>query len=343
MVEDMPADAELARREISRDIPECAFRRVETKEDLLRELEEFRPDVVVSDYSMPRFDGMTALRLSIGRDPTIPVIILTGSMNEDTAVACMKAGATDYVIKEHTKRLGPAILGAIEKRRLWVDAARREREREDLFARLRASLDGTVHIISTIVEKRDPYTAGHQRRVALLAARIAGEMGLPDDRVEGVRIAGVLHDIGKVAIPSEILSKPSSLTRNEFTLIRQHPFEGYEILKDTDFPWPLARMVLEHHERINGSGYPDGRRGEDLLPESKILMVADVVEAMASHRPYRPALGVDAALDFVAGSSGTLFDPQVVDVCISLFRERGFMWDGAPSAFGAVRINENTP
>ena len=156
MVEDMPADAELAQREISREIPHCEFRRVETKDDFLRELEAFRPDIVVSDYSMPRFDGMTALRLSIARDPMLPVILLTGSMNEDTAVACMKAGATDYVIKEHAKRLGSAVLGAMEKKSLWAEAARREQERTELLTRLRASLNGTVHIISTIVEKRDP-------------------------------------------------------------------------------------------------------------------------------------------------------------------------------------------
>ncbi len=332
MIEDMPADAELAQREISREIPQCVFRRVETANDFLRELKDFLPDIVISDHSMPRFDGMTALRLSIAHDPTIPVIMLTGSMNEDTAVACMKAGATDYVIKEHTKRLGPAILGAMEKKSLWAEAARREQERTELLTRLRASLNGTVHIISTIVEKRDPYTAGHQQRVALLAERIALAMGFSPERAEGVRIAAVLHDLGKVAIPSEILSKPSTLTRNEFTLIKQHPFEGYEILKDTDFPWPIARMVLEHHERIDGSGYPDGKPGADLLPESKILMVADVVEAMASHRPYRPALGIDAALQFVSENSGTLFDPEVIDRCVALFRENDFTWDGTPRA-----------
>ena len=332
MIEDMPEDAELARREISREIPGCVFRRVETKDDFLRELKDFLPDIVISDYSMPRFDGMTALRLSIAHDPTIPVIMLTGSMNEDTAVACMKAGATDYVIKEHTKRLGPAILGAMEKKSLWAEAARRERERTELLTRLRASLNGTVHIISTIVEKRDPYTAGHQQRVALLAERIALAMGFSPEQAEGIRIAAVLHDIGKVAIPSEILSKPSTLTRNEFTLIKQHPFEGYEILKDTDFPWPLARMVLEHHERIDGSGYPDGKPGADLLPESKILMVADVVEAMASHRPYRPSLGIDAALEFVSENRGTLFDPEVVNTCVALFRSRDFAWEGATPA-----------
>ncbi|HPL68550.1 MAG TPA: HD-GYP domain-containing protein, partial [Smithellaceae bacterium] len=174
------------------------------------------------------------------------------------------------------------------------------------------------------VETRDPYTAGHQRRVADLARAIATEMGLSGDQIDGIRIAGTIHDLGKISVPSEILTIPRKLTALEYSLIKNHPQSGYDILKDIEFPWPIARMIVEHHERINGSGYPNGLPGEDLLIESKILSVADVVEAMATHRPYRPALGIDAALAEITANRGILYDPEVVDACLRLFRDKGY-------------------
>jgi len=197
-------------------------------------------------------------------------------------------------------------------------------DKKDNVERLRNTLNGTVHAIASIVETRDPYTAGHQRRVADLARAIAAEMGLPADRIEGLRIAATIHDIGKISVPAEMLTKPTKLTNIEFSLIKTHVQAGYDILKDIEFPWPVARMVIEHHERINGSGYPRGLTGDNLLLESRILAIADVVEAMGSHRPYRASLGIEPALEEIEKNKGILYDIDVADACLRLFREKGY-------------------
>jgi PAS domain S-box-containing protein len=207
------------------------------------------------------------------------------------------------------------------------DITERKQAEEALLVsteRLRKSLGGTVQAMASVVETRDPYTAGHQRRVSVLARAIATEMNLPSDQIDGLRMAAVIHDIGKISVPAEILSKPTKLSAIEFGLIKVHPQSGYEILKDIEFPWPVARIVLEHHERMDGSGYPNGLTGGKLLIESRILTVADVVESMSSHRPYRPALGLDAALDEIRKNKGVLYDPVVVDACLRLFHEKGY-------------------
>ena len=190
--------------------------------------------------------------------------------------------------------------------------------------RIRKALGGTVQALAVTVESRDPYTAGHQRRVADLARAIATEMNLPIDIIDGIRMAAAIHDLGKVSVPAEILSKPTKLKKTEFDLIKDHPQSGYDILKDIDFPWPVARIVLEHHERMNGSGYPNGLAGENILMESRIIAVADVVEAIGSHRPYRPSLGIEAALEEIKKNRGTHYDKTVADACLRLFREKGF-------------------
>jgi len=192
------------------------------------------------------------------------------------------------------------------------------------LAHLHKSLEDTVQAIATIVEMRDPYTAGHQAKVAGLAAAIARQMGLTEERVHGIHLAGIVHDLGKIQTPAEILSKPGRLSEIEYRLIKIHPQAGYDILKDIDFPWPIAQMVLQHHERFDGSGYPQGLKGEDILLEARILSVADVVEAISAHRPYRPGFGVDVALEEITRQCGIHFDAQVVDACLALFRERGY-------------------
>ena len=192
---------------------------------------------------------------------------------------------------------------------------------------LRNALDGVVKVLSVTTEKRDPYTAGHQRRMADLAWAIGKEMGLGAERVEGMRLAGTIHDIGKVSIPAEILSKPSRLTDIENMLIQSHPQVGHDILHGIDFSWPIAEMVLQHHERMNGSGYPLRLKGEDILLEARILAVSDVVEAMASHRPYRPSLGIEAALEEIDENKGVLYDSDVAAACLKLFREKGFIFE----------------
>jgi HD-GYP domain-containing protein (c-di-GMP phosphodiesterase class II) len=204
-----------------------------------------------------------------------------------------------------------------------------ETERQENIKRLRKSLGATINAMAVTVETRDPYTAGHQRRVADLARAIATEMNLGSDQIDGVRMASMIHDIGKISIPSEILTKPAELTDLEFNLIKTHPASGYNILKDIEFPWPVANVILQHHERMDGSGYPQGLKGNDILLEARIMAVADVVESMASHRPYRPTLGTEAALEEIEKNKGTLYDNTVADACLRLFREKDYQLQGS--------------
>ncbi|MGR8933633.1 MAG: HD domain-containing phosphohydrolase [Gammaproteobacteria bacterium] len=191
-------------------------------------------------------------------------------------------------------------------------------------AQLHDTLLQTIRAVAVTLEKRDPYTAGHQQRVAELAAAIAQAMGLPDAQVEGIRLGGMIHDIGKIYVPAEVLARPGKLSELEFKLIKTHPQVGYEIVKDIAFPWPVAEMILQHHERLDGSGYPQGLRGNAILPEARILAVADVVEAMISYRPYRPGLGKDAALNELRNNSGRLYDAVAAEHCIKLFNEQNY-------------------
>jgi putative nucleotidyltransferase with HDIG domain/PAS domain S-box-containing protein len=200
-------------------------------------------------------------------------------------------------------------------------------EFREIQKKLEKALDKTIETMSKIVDTRDPYTSGHQSRVSQLATRIALELNLSPEKVKAIRVAALIHDIGKVGIPSEILTKPSKLTDIEFSLIKAHSQMGYDILKDIDFPYPVAPIILQHHERINGSGYPNGIKGDEILREAKIVGVADVVEAMSSHRPYRAALGVDIALDEIVKNKGILYDSEIVDVCVKLFKEKGFRFE----------------
>ena len=193
---------------------------------------------------------------------------------------------------------------------------------------LRKAFGTTIQVMVAAVESRDPYTAGHQLRVADLARAIATEMGLPHEKIEGIRMAASIHDIGKLSIPAEILSKPTRLSDIEFSLIKEHPRKGYEMLKDVESPWPLAQIVYQHHERMDGSGYPRNLKGDEILIEARIMAVADVVEAMGSHRPYRPTVGLNAALEEIGNNTGTLYDADAVDACLRLFREKGFQLDG---------------
>jgi PAS domain S-box-containing protein len=210
---------------------------------------------------------------------------------------------------------------------LGIRTLRLRRELQQSLDSLGKALEGTVSALASVAEVRDPYTAGHQQRVTRLAVAIATEMGLPREQIEGIHVAGTLHDVGKLYIPAEILSKPGKLNEVEFNMVKMHSQAGYDILKTVEFPWPVAQIVLQHHERLDGSGYPQGLSGEDILLESKILAVADVVEAMASHRPYRPSLGMGQALDEISKKSGILYDPKVVDACFRLFYEKEFKLD----------------
>jgi len=208
-----------------------------------------------------------------------------------------------------------------------TECKRIEKKLRQSIERLQKTLKGTIYALASTVEMRDPYTAGHQRRVTQLACAIAEEMGLPEEQINGLRLAATIHDIGKIHIPLEILSKPGRLAKIEFEMIKIHPQVGYNILKGIEFPWPVAEIVLQHHEHLDGSGYPVGLSGEKIILEARILGVADAVEAMSSHRPYRPTLGIDKALEEILKKRGILYDPRVVNACFKLFTEKGFKFE----------------
>jgi PAS domain S-box-containing protein/putative nucleotidyltransferase with HDIG domain len=214
-----------------------------------------------------------------------------------------------------------AVVEDITKRKMAEAEVRQGLER------LHRSLHGTVAVLANVLETKDPYTAGHQRRVAQLASALARELGWSEDWVEGMHVQGLLHDLGKIAVPTEILSRPGKISQLEFNLIKSHSEVGYDILKGIAFPWPVAQAVLQHHERLDGSGYPAGLTAPEIIPEARVLAVADVVEAMSSHRPYRPGLGVEIGLEEITRNRGKLYDPQVVDACVRLFTEKDFAFD----------------
>ncbi len=316
----------------------------------LERLHELEPDIdaILLDLGLPDSQGLDTFQQVQRHAPQIPIVVISGLDDEQLAVQAVRQGAQDYLVKGRVNAdlLWRSLHYAVERRRLEEALRRacdelevRVRERTAQLAdanaalkqlvgkvsgagdRVREALRGIIQVISLIIESRDPYTAGHQRGVADLAQAIARRMGLPEERIEGVRLAALVHDLGKISTPAEILAKPTQLTDMEMNMIRIHPRSGYEILNQVEFPWPIARTVLQHHERLNGSGYPQGLYGPDILLEAKILGVADVVEAMCSHRPYRPALGIEQALAEIRRHRGTLYDPQAVDACLAHFNE----------------------
>ncbi len=251
-------------------------------------------------------------------------------------VQCASALSAKWLAEQQVRALNVNLENLVHQRtaelQLSNEQLRREIEhRRHVQQELQESLDylkkiigGTVMAIAMTVEKRDPYTSGHQQRVAGLARAIGREMGLSQGQLEGLTIASAIHDIGKISLPAEILTKPAQLSSLEMGLVQAHSQAGYDILKNVDFPWPVAQIVLQHHERLNGTGYPQGLSGEGILKEARIVGVADVVETMSSHRPYRPSVGLGKALEEIAAKKGILYDPDVVDACLSLMGEKRF-------------------
>lgn len=289
------------------------------------------PELVLLDIRMPGMDGFEVCRRLKAQPETseVPVIFVSAVSETDEKVKGFGIGAVDFVTKPYQRdELLARVRTHLELNRLrnhledLVDE--RTAELKESEKKLRLSLLESIAALAATVEMRDPYTAGHQRRVAQLAIAIAKELKLPDEQVEGIHLASVVHDVGKIRVPAEILSKPGRLTGLEFSLIKEHPQNGHDLLKSIDFPWPIAEIVWQHHERLDGTGYPRALKGDQILLEARIIAVADVVESMMSHRPYRPALGIDAALEEVTLNKDKVFDPAIVDVCLRLFREQGF-------------------
>ncbi|MCQ9205368.1 MAG: PAS domain S-box protein [Omnitrophica bacterium] len=264
-------------------------------------------------------------RKSSCRDCSVKRALRTG--NAEQGEILLPDGKYWFIRGYPVKDSKGKVIGVVEVSLDVTEKKNIEKERTKSVEKSRRILEETVVALAATAERRDPYTAGHQRRVAQLACAIAQELKLPEEQSKGLRMAAIIHDVGKVYVPAEILSKPSRLTDLEFSIIKTHPQVGYEILKPVEFPWPVALIVLQHQERNDGSGYPNGIKGEDILLEAKILTVADVVEAMASHRPYRPALGVNSALKEIQNNRGILYDEKIVDTCIKIFRKKKFKFE----------------
>lgn len=281
-------------------------------------------DVVVSDINMPQMTGLELVQRVKALYDT-DVMIMTGYVEDFSYENIVGIGASDFI----QKPVGLAEFIARLRRVLLERATRAERNQAIAalkinLAKSQRAMEGIIQAIAATVEMRDPYTSGHQERVAGLACAIAESMELPDDKVYGLRMAAVLHDLGKIAVPAEILTRPGRLNDLEYAIIKNHAQYGYDILKKIEFPWPLAEIVRQHHERLDGSGYPLGLKGAQIILEARILAVADVVETISSHRPYRPSLGLNQAINELNKNKGTLYDPAAVEACIALVSEQDF-------------------
>ncbi|MFH1981961.1 MAG: HD domain-containing phosphohydrolase [Pseudomonadota bacterium] len=293
-----------------------------------------RPDIALLDVMMPEMSGFEVCR-ELKADPKtrdIPVIFITALDDADRKLQGFELGAVDYVTKPflaeevrarvRTHLSMKTLREALEQQNIGL-----EQKVAEKTAELNRLLESTISVITFMGEIRDPYTAGHQQRVARLACAIGGRMGLAPERLRALELAAVLHDIGKIRIPTAISSRPGRLLDTERELLKIHPRVGYELLSTVPFPLPVAEIVLQHHERMDGSGYPAGLAGEAILLEARILSVADVTEAESSFRPYRPALGIAAALADIRRNRGRLYDAEAVDACTALFEEEGFRFE----------------
>lgn len=322
---------------------------------ILKESPHF--SLIISDQLMPGMTGVQFFTLAKDICPNAIRVLLTGYTDTDAIIDAINSGGIHlYLTKPWRKdELLYSINQMLSKAELIIENSRLnelvKRQNEELielnrnleekvilktlhldqraeelkasFEKIRIILEGTVLAMSKIVESRDPYTAGHEQHVARIASLIGQRMQLPEDQVEAIRVAGSLHDIGKIAVPSEILTKPGRLSRLEMEMVKTHCQNAYDILKTIEFPYPIAQIILQHHERMDGSGYPQGLRGKDILLEARIIGVADVLEAMSSHRPYRPALGIETAIEEITKHRAILYDETVVDTCLNIYKLEG--------------------
>ena len=286
--------------------------------EALEVLAQERIDLVVSDIKMSGMDGVELMQEAHQTYPQVPFIIMTGYALEYSCHDIINAGASDFIAK-------PISLGEL-RAKIWRIQKEKDilRQLQHSLARLKNLIENTVGALASTLEQRDPYTARRQNRVGDLACAIAREMGLPEERIEVLRLAAFVHDIGKMGVPAENLTNPGALTAIEMILIKVHCQAFFEILNTVQFPRPLSEIVFQHQERVNGSGYPLGLKKPMIILEARILAVAEVVEALRSQRPYRPALELSAALEEISKNRGVLYDGEVVDACLKLCHEKGF-------------------
>lgn len=303
-------------------------------ENALSYAAKHHPNLILLDIMMPEMDGYeVCARLKSNPDTeSIPLIFITAKSETADKTKAFAMGAVDYITKPfHAAELRARVQTHIAleemKSRLLTQNALLEQMVQKKTNELSKMLQASIQSMALMAEIRDPYTAGHQQRVAQLASAIATAMGLSSGVIEGIRIAGILHDVGKIRTPVSILNRTGHLLNAEKEVIKIHPQISFEILKNIPFPWPVAQMVFQHHERLDGSGYPLGLKGDAMLLEAKILAVADVTEATSSFRPYRPAQGIEIAFDELRKGRGTLYDSEVVDACLDLFNSNKFQFD----------------
>ena len=324
MVNDLQDDVFPLIHQITKGGYSLIHERVDDLNSMKKALQKKQWDIVICNPKMDKFNVPSAIDLLKESKADIPLIIVSGTADEEAAEEFMRLGARDYVMKNNLSRLCPVIereLDAVEIRDKckWL-----ENELQQTIDNFQYVLSVTMQFMVSAMEAREPYKKGHQLRSANLACAIAEEIGLNQEIMQGLCMASSIYDIGNLTIPAEILAKPSKLTDIEFSLVKEHPQSGYEILKNVESSWPLAQIVQQHHERMDGSGYPQNLKGDDILMEARILAVSDVVESMTSNRVYRQALGIEAALEEIEERKGILYDTDVADACLRLFREKGY-------------------
>lgn len=304
----------------------------------LKSIKSSPPDLILLDIRMPEMDGYEVCRQLKLDEQTrdIPVIFISALQDMEDKLAAFQAGGVDYVskpfqmeevlarVQAHLKlyRLQRDLQDIVDERTLDLRTALESLQESQ--KKYTSVLEETILAISMTIEKRDPYTAGHQWRVSQMAVAIATELGMDAASIEGLRLGAMVHDIGKIYVPVDILTRPGRLSDIEFSLIKVHPQVGSDIMRQVHFPWPVADMILQHHERLDGSGYPNGLKGAEILLEARVIAVADVLEAMASHRPYRPGLGQEPALAEIRRGAGGIYDADVAAACLRLFEEKGY-------------------
>jgi putative two-component system response regulator len=350
MIKVLIVDDEMSIRETLCTFLQHAGYHVDTAENAIKGRELFDTsdfDIVVTDIIMPRMTGIELMEHIRKTNSVCRILVMTGEATVETAAQAVKMGANGYLNKPILKADFLAEIADNTEVILAQKLKRLEEMEKDLYRdqledmvlsrteSLNKSMASIIYLLANVVEHRDPYTSGHQRRVGNLAAAIAQKLKHPKDFCNMVRAIGYIHDIGKIVVPTEILSKPGKISDIEYKLIQQHSQSGYDMLSKVVLPENFAIAVGQHHERMDGSGYPNNRKGEEILMESHILIVADVVEAMMSHRPYRPALGIDRALEEITINRTTKYHPQVVDACINLFKDNHYTLD---DSFGEVHI-----